>query len=56
MILESLTRAFVDPSAAVYAAALAGEQILRFADPETGLELAAVWSPKLSAPIIAGRP
>ena len=26
MILESLTRAFVDPSAAVYAAALGGEQ------------------------------
>jgi hypothetical protein len=35
---------------------LAGEQILCFADSETGLEFAAVSSPKLSALIIVGPP
>ncbi len=61
MILEAFTRAFVDAGAldasvAFYKALLSGEQTLRFAYPETGLELAAVSSPKLSVLIIAGPP
>jgi catechol 2,3-dioxygenase-like lactoylglutathione lyase family enzyme len=61
MILEAFTRAFVDSSAldasvAFYKALLSSEQTLRFAYPETGLELAAVSSPQLSVLIIAGPP
>jgi catechol 2,3-dioxygenase-like lactoylglutathione lyase family enzyme len=61
MILEAFTRAFVDSGAldasvAFYKALLSGEQTLRFAYPETGLELAAVSSPQLSVLIIAGPP
>jgi catechol 2,3-dioxygenase-like lactoylglutathione lyase family enzyme len=61
MILETFTRAFVDAGAldasvAFYRAVLSGEQTLRFADPETGLELAAVSSPKRSVLIVAGPP
>jgi hypothetical protein len=61
MILETFTRAFVaagalDASVAFYKALLAGDETLRFAYPETGLELAAVSSPKLSVLIIAGPP
>jgi catechol 2,3-dioxygenase-like lactoylglutathione lyase family enzyme len=59
MILEAFTRALVDAgsldaSVAFYKALLSGEQTLRFADPKTGLELAAVSSPNLSVLIIAG--
>ena len=61
MILETFTRAFVDAGAldasvAFYKALLSGEQTLRFADPQTGLEIAAVSSPKLSVLIVAGPP
>jgi catechol 2,3-dioxygenase-like lactoylglutathione lyase family enzyme len=61
MILEAFTRAFVDSGAldasvAFYKALLSSEQTLRFAYPETGLELAAVSSPQLSVLIIAGPP
>jgi len=61
MILETFTRAFVDAGAleasvAFCSAVLSGEQTLRFGDPETGLELAAVSSPKLSVLIISGPP
>ena len=61
MILETYTRVFVDadaiePSIAFYKALLSGVETLRFAYPETGLELAAVSSPRLSVLIIAGRP
>jgi hypothetical protein len=61
MILEAFTRTFVDAGAldasvAFYKALLSGDETLRFADPETGLELAAVSSPNLSVLIIAGPP
>jgi len=61
MILETFTRMFVDAGAldatvAFYKTLLSGEQTLRFGYPETGLELAAVSSPKLSVLIIAGPP
>jgi hypothetical protein len=61
MILETYTRVFVDIDAidstiGFYKALLSGEQTLRFAYPETGLELAAVSSPHLSVLIIAGAP
>jgi hypothetical protein len=61
MILETYTRVFVDSDALdrtvdFYKALLSGEQMLRFAYPETGLELAAVSSPRLSVLIIAGPP
>ncbi|MDR3514509.1 MAG: hypothetical protein P4M00_01740 [Azospirillaceae bacterium] len=61
MILETYTRVFVDAEAidttiGFYKALLSGEQTLRFAYPETGLELAAVSSPHLSVLIIAGPP
>ncbi|WP_407156814.1 VOC family protein [Bradyrhizobium sp. STM 3557] len=59
MILETYLRCFVDAGAldhtvAFYKALLGGEQTLRFAYPETGLELAAVSSPRLSVLVIAG--
>ncbi|HTU55147.1 MAG TPA: hypothetical protein VMF62_14360 [Acetobacteraceae bacterium] len=58
-IRETYTRVFVDAEAmdetvGFYKALLAGEETLRFAYPETGLELAAVSSPRLSVLIIAG--
>jgi hypothetical protein len=61
MILETYLRCFVDAAAldatvAFYKALLGGEQTLRFAYPETGLELAAVSSPRLSVLVIAGEP
>jgi Glyoxalase-like domain len=61
MILETFTRVFVDadaldPTCAFYRALLAGEETMRFAYPEKGLELAAISSPKLSVLIIAGAP
>jgi hypothetical protein len=61
MILETYTRVFVDADAldrtiAFYEALLAGKQSLRFVYPQTGLELAAVSSPRLSVLIIAGPP
>ena len=61
MILEAFTRIFVEPgrleaTVAFYKALLGGDETLRFAYPETGLELAAVSSPRLSVLIIAGPP
>jgi hypothetical protein len=61
MIQETYTRVFVDADAidrtiAFYKALLSGEQTIRFAYPESGLELAAVSSPHLSVLIIAGPP
>jgi hypothetical protein len=61
MILETYTRVFVEADAlgrsvAFYKALLSGEESLRFAYPEKGLELAAVSSPRLSVLIIAGPP
>ena len=61
MILETYTRVFVDAAAidetvAFYKALLSGDETLRFAYPHTGLELAAVSSPRLSVLIIAGPP
>jgi hypothetical protein len=61
MIEEAYTRVFVDADAinssiAFYKALLSGEQTLRFAYPEAGLELAAVSSRNLSVLIIAGAP
>ena len=61
MILETYTRVFVDTdliegAIAFYKALLSGEESLRFRYPETGLELAAVSSPRLSVLIIAGPP
>ena len=61
MILEAFTRTFVDAggldaAVASYKALLSGDETLRFAYPETGLELAAVSSPKLSVLIVAGPP
>ena len=46
----------LDRTSAFYQALLDGEESLRFAYPETGLELAAVSSPRLSVLIIAGAP
>jgi uncharacterized glyoxalase superfamily protein PhnB len=59
MILEAYTRIFVEAEALnravdFYKALLSGEQTLRFAYPDAGLELAAVSSSKLSVLIIAG--
>lgn len=61
MIIETFTRIFVDPDALdrtidFYTLLLSGEVTMRFAYPETGLELAAVSSDRLSVLIIAGRP
>jgi hypothetical protein len=61
MVLETYTRIFVEADALdrtiqFYIRLLEGEQTLRFADPGTGLELAAVTSPHLSVLIIAGPP
>jgi len=61
MIVEAYTRVFVDADAidstiGFYKALLSGEQTLRFAYPETGLELAAISSPRLSVLIVAGPP
>lgn len=61
MILETYTRVFVDADSieaaiAFYKTLLSGEQSLRFRYPETGLELAAVSSPRLSVLVIAGPP
>jgi hypothetical protein len=59
MILEAYTRVFVDADAldatcALYRALLGGEESMRFAYPEMGLELAAISSPRLSVLIVAG--
>ena len=61
MILETFARVFVDADAleltcAFYSALLGGEETMRFAYPEKGLELAAISSPKLSVLVIAGQP
>jgi len=61
MILETYTRVFVAAAAiedtiGFYKTLLSGEQTLRFAYPEMGLELAAVSSPHLSVLIVAGAP
>jgi glyoxalase/bleomycin resistance protein/dioxygenase superfamily protein len=61
MILETFTRVFVDadaldPTCAFYRDLLGGEETMRFAYPQMGLELAAVSSPKLSVLVIAGPP
>jgi predicted enzyme related to lactoylglutathione lyase len=61
MILETFARVFVDAGAldatcAFYSDLLGGEETMRFAYPEKGLELAAISSPKLSVLIIAGPP
>jgi hypothetical protein len=61
MILETFARVFVDadaldPTCAFYSALLGGEETMRFAYPEKGLELAAISSPKLSVLVIAGPP
>lgn len=60
-ILESYTRIFVeagglDGAVAFYKRLLDGEETLRFADPKTALELAAVSAPRLSVLIVAGAP
>src|SRR6266513_619440 len=59
MIVETFTRVFadtdaLDPTCAFYRALLGGEETMRFAYPEKGLELAAISSPRLSVLIIAG--
>jgi uncharacterized glyoxalase superfamily protein PhnB len=59
MILEAYTRVFVDAEAldttcAFYRTLLGGVETMRFPYPETGLELAAISSPRLSVLIIAG--
>jgi len=61
MIVETFTRVFadtdaLDPTCAFYRALLGGEETMRFVYPETGLELAAISSPRLSVLIIAGPP
>jgi len=61
MILEVFTRVFVDadaldPTCGFYKDLLGGEETLRLAYPETGLELAQISSPRLSILIIAGPP
>src|SRR5436190_20352118 len=59
MILETFTRVFVDahalePTCAFYRDLLGGQETMRFAYPEMGLELAAISSPRLSVLIVAG--
>jgi len=59
MILETFARVFVeadalDPTCAFYRDLLGGEETMRFAYPEKGLELAAISSPRLSILVIAG--
>lgn len=59
MILEVYTRVFVDSDKLdetinFYISLLNGEKSLHFSYPETGLELAAISSPKLSVLIISG--
>jgi uncharacterized glyoxalase superfamily protein PhnB len=61
MILETFSRVFVDadaldPTCAFYRDLLGGEETMRFAYPQMGLELAAISSSKLSVLIIAGPP
>jgi predicted enzyme related to lactoylglutathione lyase len=61
MILETFARVLVDADAlertcAFYRTLLGGEETMRFAYPQMGLELAAISSPKLSVLIIAGPP
>jgi uncharacterized glyoxalase superfamily protein PhnB len=61
MILETFTRVFVnadaiEPTCAFYRDLLGGEETMRFAYPEMGLELAAISSPKLSVLVIARAP
>jgi len=61
MICEVYTRIFVadealDRTVDFYSTILRGTVSLRFSDPNTGLTLAAVSSPKLSVLIIAGPP
>jgi uncharacterized glyoxalase superfamily protein PhnB len=61
MILETFARVFVnadalEPTCAFYSDLLGGEETMRFAYPEKGLELAAISSPRLSVLIIAGPP
>jgi hypothetical protein len=46
----------LDPTCAFYSDLLGGEETMRFAYPEKGLELAAISSPKLSVLVIAGPP
>ena len=59
MVIETFTRVFVeaerlDATVGFYRALLDGEETLRFALPEAGLELAAVSSKALSVLVIAG--
>ena len=61
MIEETYTRVFVDPplldeTVLFYQSLLAGEKVMQFSDPKTGLDLAIVRSPKMSILIIAGTP
>lgn len=61
MIIESFIRIFVDPDALdrtidFYTALLSGKVTMRFAYPETGLELASVSSERVSVLIVAGTP
>jgi hypothetical protein len=61
MILETFARVFVeadalDPTCTFYSDLLGGEETMRFAYPEKGLELAAISSPRLSILVIAGPP
>jgi hypothetical protein len=61
MILETFARVFVeadalDPTCTFYSDLLGGEETMRFAYPEKGLELAAISSPRLSVLVIAGPP
>ena len=46
----------LEPTCAFYSDLLGGEETMRFAYPEKGLELAAISSPKLSVLVIAGPP
>jgi uncharacterized glyoxalase superfamily protein PhnB len=46
----------LEPTCAFYRTLLGGEETMRFAYPEKGLELAAISSPKLSVLVIAGPP
>ena len=46
----------LEPTCAFYSDLLGGEETMRFAYPEKGLELAAISSPRLSVLIIAGPP
>jgi catechol 2,3-dioxygenase-like lactoylglutathione lyase family enzyme len=61
MIQETFSWVFVDanaldPTCAFYRDLLGGEETMRFAYPQMGLELAAISSPKLSVLVIAGPP